>query len=220
QIPPAQRVPQLPDAIALRPEAVADDQRRRLDRRDHVQPYARHDEAHGETGETRCESADEGSEEKQSDNNAIHGPLLRSRRAALGWRVPSRGEAAISPASNVSDAKNQGPANIVPSLRRRRCLGPAALQERGDRRKPRFISLAHCALVRKRGWPTESGPDLSFDPSGSLTINAGGRIIGRRCKARRPIEQRTPAAQHWHSAQSPMAHLDIVSVGTAAYGPP
>jgi hypothetical protein len=39
-IPPAQRVPQLPDAVALRPEAVADDQCCGLDWGDDVQPYA------------------------------------------------------------------------------------------------------------------------------------------------------------------------------------
>src|SRR5262245_40633259 len=38
----------------------------------------------------------------------------------------------------------------VPSLRRRRCLGQAALGERGDRRRPRAISLAHWASKRKR----------------------------------------------------------------------
>ena len=44
---------------------------------------------------------------------------------------------------NSSEAKKiQGPEAIVPSLRRRRCLGPRALDERGDRRRPRCTSLA------------------------------------------------------------------------------
>jgi hypothetical protein len=42
----------------------------------------------------------------------------------------------------VSDAKNQGPADIVPLLTKETVLGPASLEERGDRRRPRVISLA------------------------------------------------------------------------------
>jgi hypothetical protein len=43
-----------------------------------------------------------------------------------------------------SDLKNQGPARICPLREKETVLGPASLEERGDRRKPRCaLSLAH-----------------------------------------------------------------------------
>src|SRR5215211_1616285 len=81
-IPPSQRVPQLPDAIALRPEAVTDDQRSRLDRCDDVQPYAGYDKAHGKTGQTGCKTTHERCQQKKSKNNAIHCSLPPGTRPA------------------------------------------------------------------------------------------------------------------------------------------
>jgi hypothetical protein len=50
---------QLPDAVALHHQTVADDQGYGLDRREDVQPYARHHKAHGEAGQTGDYAADE-----------------------------------------------------------------------------------------------------------------------------------------------------------------
>src|SRR5215210_298393 len=94
-------MPQLPHAVTLREQAIADDQGCGLDRRDDVQPYAGHYEPHGETGKTGRQPAQECCKKEKSKNSAIHGSLPSTRRAALGWRSPSDGEAAMSPIANV-----------------------------------------------------------------------------------------------------------------------
>jgi hypothetical protein len=61
---PGQRVPELPDAIALGQKSIAGDQSCRLNRRDDVQPYAGHDETHGKAGQTGCKATRERGKEK------------------------------------------------------------------------------------------------------------------------------------------------------------
>src|ERR1700709_2214591 len=55
----------LEDAVALREQAIARDQRRGLQWRNDVQPYARHDQAHGEAGKATDEAASESGKSKK-----------------------------------------------------------------------------------------------------------------------------------------------------------
>ncbi len=51
----------------------------RVQRAENVQPDAGDDEAHGEAGETGCESPREGGDEKKRKSDAIHGCLLPTK---------------------------------------------------------------------------------------------------------------------------------------------
>src|SRR5262245_46672292 len=70
-----------------------------------------------------------------------------ARRAALGWRYPSRGEAALSPVRQCRRLKIRAPHAWSPPGE-----GDGAWarkpQKRGDRRKPRITSLTDCARIR------------------------------------------------------------------------
>jgi hypothetical protein len=85
-ISPIQCVPQFPDAVALRPEAVTDDQCCGLDRCDDVQPYTGHHEAHGKTGNAGCQPAEKCRQEKKSEDHAIHRSFrpIRARYPTIG----------------------------------------------------------------------------------------------------------------------------------------
>src|SRR5690242_13428116 len=92
--PDIEGVAQIEDAIALREQTVTRDQGRGLRRRDDVQPYAGHHDAHREAGKSADEAADKGGASKESKENSIHGSLPpKARWRALGWS-PSEGEAA------------------------------------------------------------------------------------------------------------------------------
>src|SRR5262245_1016294 len=151
---PAQRVPQLPHAIALRAQAVEDDQRRRLDRRDHVQPDAGHDEAHGKAGDAGCETADERRQQKDSKNDTIHDSFL-AIEASSAWMAMSiwRGGRNV-PCSAISErSKNQGPADMSPSREGDGAWAhetTTSLDERGDRRRPRVSQVTQLAPACKR----------------------------------------------------------------------
>src|SRR5439155_8397553 len=69
---PGERMPQLPHAVPLQQNAVAHHQAHGLDRREDVQPYAGHHEAHGEAGNTGRHRAEKRRQEKKSENHAIH----------------------------------------------------------------------------------------------------------------------------------------------------
>jgi hypothetical protein len=71
-------MPELPDAVALGQKAIADDQRRGLDRAQDLQPDSGYHKPHRESGETGCESADKGGKQKQSKHHAIHDSSLQS----------------------------------------------------------------------------------------------------------------------------------------------
>ena len=115
---PIQRVPQFPDAVALRPQAVTDDQCRGLDRCDDVQPYTGHHEAHGKTGNAGCQPAEKCRQEKKSEDHAIHRSFrpIRARYPTIGDACKSSflGAAAEKLMRSVG-GRRPAPARTIPA---------------------------------------------------------------------------------------------------------
>src|SRR4029453_7969625 len=90
---PVQRAAQLPDRIALHEQPECDDQRRRLQRGEDVEPDRRDDEAEGEAGEAGDQRAGKGREKKQRqfECRSIHVPAPHKSEQRLNGIAISRG---------------------------------------------------------------------------------------------------------------------------------
>jgi hypothetical protein len=80
---PLQRMPQLPDRIALHHKSKAGDQDRRLQRRENVEPHRRGNDAEGEAANARDQGGEErpGEEDYREDVETearIHGARSQS----------------------------------------------------------------------------------------------------------------------------------------------
>ena len=82
---PVQRAAQLPDRVALYDQPECDDQRRRLQRREDVEPDRRCDEAEGKAGEAGDERPGKGREKKrqQFECHSIHVPAPQKSEQRL-----------------------------------------------------------------------------------------------------------------------------------------
>jgi hypothetical protein len=105
ELSPVQRAAQLPHRVALHDQPECNDQRSRLQRREHVKPDRRDDKAEGEAGETGDQRAGKGGEKKQRqfECRSIHVPAPQKSEQRLNGIAISRGGCDF-PAGRLSPA--------------------------------------------------------------------------------------------------------------------